>query len=267
MTFEIKKKQHKTCDSDHHANPPPHKCHLIKRKSSAKRKLTGDTAHFIEKRVFSKRYTREGKTFIKAKTRTLIYTKLISTKCTHPSHNQQKWLKDCQLDDVDSINWRDAYQLASKYTKSTRILEFQFKFLHRRIATNDFLTKIGVRDNPNCSFCNGEQEKLFHLFWSCPKVASFWHDLTVRLTFLHITPEHYIMDPLVALGLKPDSSKNYQQINFSCLLARNYIWMSKRKETAPKVEGFLQYLKSIYNMEANAECAHSKKWEFLNTFC
>ena len=26
-------------------------------------------------------------------------------------------------------------------------------------------------------------------------------------------PEHYIIDPLVALGLKPDSSKNYQQIN------------------------------------------------------
>ena len=29
----------------------------------------------------------------------------------HPSHNQQKWLKDCQQDDVDSITWRDAYQL------------------------------------------------------------------------------------------------------------------------------------------------------------
>ena len=127
----------------------------------------------------------------------LVYTKLISTKCTVPSHNQQKWLKDCQQDDVDSINWRDAYQLASKYTKSTRILEFQYKSLHRRIATNDFLTKIGVWYNPNCSFCNGEQKKLFHLFWSCRKVASFWHDLTVRLTLFHITPEHYIIDPLV----------------------------------------------------------------------
>ena len=173
----------------------------------------------------------------------LVYTKLISIKCTHPTHNQQQWLKDCHQNDVDSINWRDAYQLASKYTKSTTILEFQYKFLHRRIATNDFLTRIGVRDNPNCSFCNREEEKLLHLFWACPKVASFWHDLTVRLTLLHITPEHYTIDPLVALGLKPDSSKNHQQINFSCLLARNYIWMSKRKETAPKVEGFLQYLK------------------------
>ena len=103
----------------------------------------------------------------------LVYTKLISIKSTHPTHNQQKWLKDCHQNDVDSINWRDAYQLASKYTKSTKILEFQYKFLHRRIATNDFLTRIGVRDNPNCSFCDREQEKLLHLFWACPKVASF----------------------------------------------------------------------------------------------
>ena len=39
--------------------------------------------------------------------------------------------------------------------------------------------------------------------------------------------------------------------------------MSKRKETAPKVKGFLQYLKSIYDIEANAETALPKKWEFL----
>ena len=42
---------------------------IIRRKSSAKRKFTGSTAHFIEKRVYSQRHTREGKTFILAKTR------------------------------------------------------------------------------------------------------------------------------------------------------------------------------------------------------
>ena len=188
----------------------------------------------------------------------LVYTKLISTKCTYPTHNQQKWLKDCHQTDDD--NWRDAYQLASKCTKSTRILEFQYKLLHRRITTNEFLTKIGVRDDPNCSFCNEEQEKLFHLFWSCPKVVSFWHELTERLSLLHIISEHYTTEPLVAHGLKPDCSKNHQQINFSCLLARFYIWMSNRKETAPKVKGFL---KSIYDIEANAETALPKKWELL----
>ena len=65
--------------------------------------------------------------------------------------------------------------------------------------------------------------------------------------------------PLVALGLKPDSSKNHQKI----LLARNHIWMSKRNKTAPKVEGFLQYLKSIYDIEATVQTTLPKKWDFL----
>ena len=133
--------------------------------------------------------------------------------------------------------------------------------MHRRIATNDFLTKIGIRENPNCSFWNEEQEKLLHLFWSCPKVVTFWHELVVRLTLIKITSEHYTIEPLV--GLKPDVSKNYQQINFSFFLARYYIWISKRKETSPKVEGFLQYLKSIYDIETNAETTFPKKWESL----
>ena len=94
-------------------------------------------------------------------------------------------------------------------------------------------------------------------------MVSFWHGLTVRLTLLHITSEHYAIEPLVALGLKPDSSKNHQQINFSCLLARNYIWMSKRNETAPQVEGVLQYLKSNYDIEATTQTALPKKWDFL----
>ena len=68
------------------------------------------------------------------------------------------------------IKWYKAYQSALKCTKRTRLVEFQFKFLHRRISTNDFLTKIGIKDNPDCSFCNEELEKLMHLFWSCSKV-------------------------------------------------------------------------------------------------
>ena len=195
----------------------------------------------------------------------LVYTKLLSTKCKLPSHNQQKWLKDCNENDVEAINWREAYQLAAKYTKSTRIIEFQYKFLHRRISTNDFLTKIGVKDNPNCSFCNNEPEKLLHLFWSCPKVAFFWHSLSLKLTLLHITPEHYTLDIFVALGLKPDSSKNCQQINFLFLLARNYIWISKRRETSPKIAGFLQYLKSFYHIETTAGPILPKKWENVSS--
>ena len=39
-------------------------------------------------------------------------------------------------------------------TKDTKLRSFQFKLLHRRIATNDFLYKVGIASNNRCSFRN-----------------------------------------------------------------------------------------------------------------
>ena len=89
------------------------------------------------------------------------------------------------------IKWYKAYQSALKCTKRTRLVEFQYKFLHRRISTNDFLTKIGIRNDPNCSFSNEELEQLTNLFWSCSKVTTFWDYLIQRLTLSQIIPQNY----------------------------------------------------------------------------
>ena len=37
------------------------------------------------------------------------------------------------------------YKLPFSSTKISKIIIFQFKLLHRRLATNDFLNKIGIR--------------------------------------------------------------------------------------------------------------------------
>ena len=178
---------------------------------------------------------------------------------------QQKWLEDCNIKEDECVKWHEIYQLASKCTTSTRLVEFQFKLLHRRIATNEFLTKIGLQDNPNCFFCNEEPEKLNHLFWSCSKVTSFWNSLMQRLILSQIIPQNYKINISVALGLIPDSSKNHCQVNFCLLLARHYIWICKNKKSSPKVEGFLQYLKSIFRLEVKAGGALQKKWELLKS--
>ena len=68
--------------------------------------------------------------------------------------------------------------MAQRCTKSTKLIEFQFKLLHRRIPTNDFLLKIGRKENDNCTFCNNSSETLIHLFWSCHVTSSFWKSVT-----------------------------------------------------------------------------------------
>ena len=140
----------------------------------------------------------------------LVYAKLNTGKSIPPTQTRHKWVVDCDIKDDEYIKWPETYQLASKCSTSTRLVEFQFKLLHRRLSTNDFLAKIGVQDNPNCSFCEEDLVILRHLFWSCSRVTSFWNSLFQRLTLAQIILENYKINITTALGLIPDSSKNHR---------------------------------------------------------
>ena len=56
---------------------------------------------------------------------------------------QGKWLAE-DLIGNETVNWESTYSLPFWCTKETKLREFQFKLLHRRIAANDFLYKIGL---------------------------------------------------------------------------------------------------------------------------
>ena len=111
------------------------------------------------------------------------------------------------------MNWTAANQLASKITTNTKLREFQFKLLHRRLPTSDFLTKIQIQENPRCFFCKEEKEKLTHVpfFWSCPKIKSFWEYVIVRLKSFQVVQNDFSLDISLAIGLRPASSKLNQQ--------------------------------------------------------
>ena len=95
-----------------------------------------------------------------------------------------------------------------------RHINFQYRFLHRILPTNSFLTKIGSTQDPNCSFCRTTEENLAYFFWHCPNVPSFWGTFTEKLTDFDFIPRDYSMDIAVLLGLKLDTSKFFLPINF-----------------------------------------------------
>ena len=98
---------------------------------------------------------------------------------------------DLNNTESDQPLWSKAYTLAFKYTKSTRVMEFQLKFLNRRIATNDFLTKIGLEYISNCDFWGEGKKGLAHLFWFCFKVSSIWSSLISRRVSFEVLPAQY----------------------------------------------------------------------------
>ena len=193
-----------------------------------------------------------------------MYDKLITKKSAAPTTSQQKWIQDCNLGQ-NEIKWGATYQLAHKITKSTKLREFQFKLLHRRMPTNAFLTKTKIKD-PTAPFVKKNQKKLIHFFWSCLKTKLFWERVITRLILCQIIPDSYSADMTVSLGLRSDSSKLQRQINFCFLIARHYIWRCKTKESIPLLQGFLKYLKTIYNIQVQAEANNflPKQWSFLH---
>ena len=97
----------------------------------------------------------------------VAYETLITIKQKSPIRSQEIWLADCELKSHESVEWTFVYLSPFKCTKVTKLIIFQLKILLRRLSTNSFLKKIGIRQSDICSFCKTEAESLIHLFWSC----------------------------------------------------------------------------------------------------
>ena len=72
-----------------------------------------------------------------------VYSSLIKKKKTQPTKSQSKWLNDLNIQNPNEVNWKEVYSLPFKATIETKLINFQYKFIHRRITTNSFLHKVG----------------------------------------------------------------------------------------------------------------------------
>ena len=110
---------------------------------------------------------------------TRVYECLINEKASTASRSQGKWLEErdmhCNLSII--VNWENMYCLSFLCTRKSKLRAFPFQFLHRKIATNDFLYKIGIKQTDSCSFCEEQKETLVHLFWTCKYTQNFWKSM------------------------------------------------------------------------------------------
>ena len=202
----------------------------------------------------------------KAKKQVNSYTRsLQKKKGSLPAKSQEKWMSDCNCTE---INWKAAYLLTRQCTNSSRLIEFQFKLLHRRIPKNSFLQKIGLKESGNCSFCGVELETLTHLFWDCDETQFFWAKVVAWLKGCKLVQKSYILKITTALGLRPDTSNFKLQIDYCLLQARFFVWCCKVKEKIMSWINFKQILKRNFEIETagHPNKLELKKWTLLSPF-
>jgi len=105
------------------------------------------------------------------------YRRLLQDKASTPLESQVKWPSEGDIVGNSAVNWRNSHYVPFLCTRETKLKVFQFTFLHRRIATDDFLCKIGIKQVDSCSFCGETTETLVHLFWNCKHTQALWKKL------------------------------------------------------------------------------------------
>ena len=193
------------------------------------------------------------------------YKSLIKKISSTPTKSQEKWIADCNIDE-NSIHWKHSYILPFHCTRETRLRTFQFKLLHRRIATNRYLNRIGISLTDTCTFCEQNSETLIHLFWDCVYTQTFWQNFQSWLIQHQVKPNTFVLSLPICLGLV-DNIEDVL-LHHALLTARFHIYLSKIKKNLPNIEIFSKIFIKCQEIERlYVQDRHCQKIQFeMGTF-
>ena len=142
------------------------------------------------------------------------------------------------------------------------MLDFQYKVLHRVVALNPLLFKMGIKDNDKCTFCNDEKETIQHMLYRCKKVRKFWKQVKDWFNSI-IDGDINILETDVIFGNLTDLP-HVKECNAIIILGKYFIYGCKLKENIPILPNFLRRIKSELEVEKEIANNLNKIERFLD---
>ncbi|KAK2561448.1 hypothetical protein P5673_015414 [Acropora cervicornis] len=145
------------------------------------------------------------------------------------------------------LDWKEIYCIPFRVTVVSRSREFQFKVLHRYLATNKFLHKIGLLPSFLCTFCKRENESIEHLLIECDHSNKFWQDLIDWFNRIHIKVEALSdIDKIFGVWKR---QADFHLLNHSLILAKQHIYSCRNKGYSPSLKTYPAKVSVIYQIE------------------
>ena len=116
------------------------------------------------------------------------YTEMISRKTIFPINGYTKWCDTLNLN-LTKEDYLVLIGTLYQATKSTKLRAFQYRLMNYSIITNCQRLKWKKRDNALCTFCQLEDETLYHLLLNCKVSKNIWnavHDYICERTGIRI---------------------------------------------------------------------------------
>ena len=170
------------------------------------------------------------------------------------------------------LDWKEIYCIPFRVTVDSRSREFQFKVLHRYLATNKFLHKIGLLPSFLCTFCKRESESIEHLLIECDHSNKFWQDLINWFNMIDIKVEALSeIDKIFGVWKR---QADFHLLNHFLILAKQHIYSCRNKGYPPSLKTYLAKVSVIYQIETTIADSNGKrtfhdiKWKkFLFNSC
>ena len=165
------------------------------------------------------------------------------------------------MEPKDDKFWERTFGLIRAVTKETKMQQFQFRIVHRILATNSRLHKYGKKESPNCHACPAVKDTVEHALLECPQVNQFWSSVIERFCQL----EHSeTFDPTIEntiLG-QTSNSQNIQKFNFVCLHAKYYIYLNRKDEKPLNPNVFFEIFKKKLQVHTLAKSNNMLRNQF-----
>ena len=115
-----------------------------------------------------------------------------------------------------------------KCSNETRLQSLQWKILHGIFPTGTLLTKMKLRANTNCQFCDSI-DTLQHFFYDCPLSKVVWKEIERKLETLCNRYTHFsAKNVLIGFDQEDNLGKNVSKIiNLMILIGKNTISKAK----------------------------------------
>ncbi len=167
---------------------------------------------------------------------------LISEKFRErPEKVEQKWKNILNISDDDLC---EIYSVVHQSLSLNSTLKaFQFKILHRILATNRLLFKMNISAYDLCTFCMTHSESIEHLFWDCMDIKNIWFKLFDKLRLKDFLPNLKFDKKTILLGYTGDESINdIKCINLIIVIGKYYIYKEKLELKEPKFDNLFKYI-------------------------
>lgn len=131
------------------------------------------------------------------------------------------------LDLDNDFVWKDVFPFKLKKIRNNKVKRFNFKMIHRIIASKENLFKWQIVHNNFCNTC-GKVDSMFHFLLYCKDVIMFWK-IICNLTFHLFQVELQIIQDILVVG-KDIGNKKYTLLNIILNYAQYAIYRSYVKK-------------------------------------